>query len=611
MPQKISLISEKEASRVYLAGEENGSKLYILKEIIGEDLTSLYEHIRKVSSPYLPHIYEVSFTDNTTTILEEFVEGKSLADILSQSELPETTTLSLMLQLCDALAPLHESNPPLIHRDIKPENILVTPAGKLKLIDLDAARIYNEESDRDTRLLGTKGYASPEQFGFAQTDTRSDIYSMGILFKELIAHSECNQDTKRMLNSIAEKASMLDPLKRYENVRKMQKDIMEISHHSLPKSRWSIGFGCLTLVLIAVIVYLCCRLNTLRAVDTADTTVVAAQSPITQSQYSTPYRNEMQEDGLVVFLGHPVSLDNLLKENGISLSVPFSAKISSSDSRILSVEGSLLTGWQEGCVTVKCFSEQEQELGVWTVYVTTSNDGVNPLQHREAAAKDFFQLIESHSVTVANMQYTADRINTLQDFITFLSTAGITLEKEELPFLGRPRWYIMPSAQTQLERRMTNPVDVTNLALALLQYDFEDIGVVNLCGDGFLYMPYFYEDGTYYMIDFFKLFQGNTTDCILQFSDLESIAAYVMSFAYFEVNNEVIFMFSTNQQPAVPPLYLSYLNTGFENAIPPLELGLEECYYKTLKILYQKQDSALNVISFPSEDIPEDVPHEK
>ena len=87
------------------------------------------------------------------------------------------------MQICKALGILHNSG--IVHRDIKPENILVRGTEAV-LIDFDAARLVKPEHRTDTQIMGTTGYAAPEQFGFSQTDARADIYSLGIVFNEML-----------------------------------------------------------------------------------------------------------------------------------------------------------------------------------------------------------------------------------------------------------------------------------------------------------------------------------------------------------------------------------------------------------------------------------------
>lgn len=87
-------------------------------------------------------------------------------------------------QICNGLKEVHNKN--IVHRDLQPKNIIVDRHNHITIIDFDIARIRKEEADSDTEFLGTVGYASPEQFGFAQTDKRSDIYSLGVLIGDMV-----------------------------------------------------------------------------------------------------------------------------------------------------------------------------------------------------------------------------------------------------------------------------------------------------------------------------------------------------------------------------------------------------------------------------------------
>ena len=87
--------------------------------------------------------------------------------------------LGYALQLCNVLAYLHQQQPPIIFRDLKPTNVMVTANGHVFLIDFGIARIFKEGQEQDTVFLGSPGYAAPEQHGSAQTNPRSDLYSLG------------------------------------------------------------------------------------------------------------------------------------------------------------------------------------------------------------------------------------------------------------------------------------------------------------------------------------------------------------------------------------------------------------------------------------------------
>ena len=146
---------------------------------------------------FMPRIEDIYELPDKTVLIEEYVEGVSVLDDVRQREkLPASEAVCLTLQLCEIVAFLHAQNPPIIHRDIKPDNIICTrtqtPTGTrtgIKLIDFSIARSYNPQKDKDTVFMGTVGYAPPEQYGFGQTDMRSDIYAIGKTLLCTIAES--------------------------------------------------------------------------------------------------------------------------------------------------------------------------------------------------------------------------------------------------------------------------------------------------------------------------------------------------------------------------------------------------------------------------------------
>ena len=131
--------------------------------------------IQHLSSPHVPQIFEVIQDQEDTIIIEEYIHGETLASYLERGGIFSLQdTVSVLLQLCEALEAIHSCG--IIHRDIKPANILLNN-GRVVLIDFDAARQYQQNRQKDTVYMGTEGYAAPEQYGFSQTDSRSDIYS--------------------------------------------------------------------------------------------------------------------------------------------------------------------------------------------------------------------------------------------------------------------------------------------------------------------------------------------------------------------------------------------------------------------------------------------------
>jgi serine/threonine protein kinase len=136
----------------------------------------------RLSHPNLPHIYDAFNERGRSYLVMDFIDGKTLLQLLKESglrPLPVAQVLGYALQLCDVLAYLHQQHPPIIFRDLKPTNVMVTVDGHVFLIDFGIARIFKEGQEQDTTLLGSPGYAAPEQHGSAQTNPRSDLYSLG------------------------------------------------------------------------------------------------------------------------------------------------------------------------------------------------------------------------------------------------------------------------------------------------------------------------------------------------------------------------------------------------------------------------------------------------
>jgi serine/threonine protein kinase len=118
--------------------------------------------------------------DGKLIVVEEYVQGRSLKQVLDeQGLLNEEQAYEIAVQLVDILVRLHQLEPAIVHRDIKPSNIIIEKNGHVNLIDFNAARHVNADKNEDTRMLGTVYFAAPEQFGFGQSDERTDIYGLG------------------------------------------------------------------------------------------------------------------------------------------------------------------------------------------------------------------------------------------------------------------------------------------------------------------------------------------------------------------------------------------------------------------------------------------------
>jgi predicted Ser/Thr protein kinase len=209
--ETIELLKQSEKSAVHLVREKGGEQVFIRKELKGRQ--NIYWELQSCPHPYLPKLYEALFSGGVTTVIEEYIEGP----LLSAVELSEKQVRDAARELCCVLEFLHGKG--IIHRDIKPSNILLARDGHIRLIDFDAARMPKKDLEQDTRLLGTRGYAPPEQYGFAQTDGRTDVYSLGVTLKQLLGERAQKLRYRRVL----QRCTNLNPDKRYPSVRRMER----------------------------------------------------------------------------------------------------------------------------------------------------------------------------------------------------------------------------------------------------------------------------------------------------------------------------------------------------------------------------------------------------
>ena len=174
----------------------------------------------------VPEIYDVCTNGDETLIIEEFITGTRLSDILGEKKLKAAEAVKYCINICDALAFLHSNN--IVHRDIKPSNIIINADNEAMLIDLQTARKISEEHDNDTKNLGTVGYAAPEQFGIVQSMPSTDIYALGVMLNEMLTGKHPSiQTPEGKLGRIIEKCTHTPMLKRYQDVYELKKDLKQ------------------------------------------------------------------------------------------------------------------------------------------------------------------------------------------------------------------------------------------------------------------------------------------------------------------------------------------------------------------------------------------------
>lgn len=176
----------------------------------------VYRRLMGVSSPNLPAVFETAERDGRVITLEEYITGDTLDALLRGCPLTEGETRRIVRDVCAGLWVLHSMA--AVHRDVKPENIILS-GDRTVLIDFDSARMNKPEAAGDTRVLGTIGYAAPEQFGLAQSDCRTDIYAVGVLLNVMLTGEH---PSKRLaagrLGRVVSRCTMMDPNKRYRDI---------------------------------------------------------------------------------------------------------------------------------------------------------------------------------------------------------------------------------------------------------------------------------------------------------------------------------------------------------------------------------------------------------
>ena len=192
----LKLVNKKmmssEAEILQKMGKEGSGIPAFYGELSGDGLGNPVSLASSVSSASSDGSDDSASSDGSvgpaTGFLMEYIEGDSLQKLLDGGRtFTVRETAEAGLSFCAILGKLHGSDPPLIYRDFKPANILIRKDGSYVLIDYGACRIFKTEASRDTKMLGTEGYAAPEQYGgWEQSDVRTDIYGIGAVLHHML-----------------------------------------------------------------------------------------------------------------------------------------------------------------------------------------------------------------------------------------------------------------------------------------------------------------------------------------------------------------------------------------------------------------------------------------
>lgn len=230
-------LKESEDSSTFLVKETVTGILCVLKwgrNRQAEFLRNEMEIMEKMADRKLsgiPKTYRIFEENGEVYLVREYIEGMSLAQmVLQKGGISEAEICRISRKICQTAEQFQNPDEPMIHRDIKPENIVVTPGGEVVFIDFGTMRSYKKDGSRDTFVVGTRGTAAPEQYGYTQTDQRTDVYAIGQTMLYMVSESyEKNQLSEcavsRRMKKIIEKACSFEPDKRYGDAAQLRRAV--------------------------------------------------------------------------------------------------------------------------------------------------------------------------------------------------------------------------------------------------------------------------------------------------------------------------------------------------------------------------------------------------
>lgn len=230
-------LKESEDSSTFLVKETATGILCVLKwgrnrqtEFLRNEMEIMKKMAyRKLSG--IPKAYRIFEENGEVYLVREYIEGMSLAQmVLQKGGISEAEICRISRKICQTAEQFQNPDEPMIHRDIKPENIVVTPGSEVVFIDFGTMRSYKKDGSRDTFVVGTRGTAAPEQYGYTQTDQRTDVYAIGQTMLYMVSESyEMNQLSEcavsRRMKKIIEKACSFEPDKRYGDAAQLRRAV--------------------------------------------------------------------------------------------------------------------------------------------------------------------------------------------------------------------------------------------------------------------------------------------------------------------------------------------------------------------------------------------------
>ena len=213
----VSVLSENNECKVLRLRNKSTGKDLIARSL--PQKICAYEKLLTINCENISLIYECVDLDDGQIVLEEFISGITVADVMRSGKYRYRGTKRVLTAVSNALSVLHDKG--IVHRDIKPENIMISDSGRVVLIDLNISRIISS-APKDTVVMGTVGYASPEQLGVTASDARTDIYAVGVLLNVMLTGKHPSEIIARgKAGKIVRKCTSVNPDERYQSAEKL------------------------------------------------------------------------------------------------------------------------------------------------------------------------------------------------------------------------------------------------------------------------------------------------------------------------------------------------------------------------------------------------------
>ncbi len=224
--ETLTTLGGQDKEKVLLVKDRRTGKIAVKKYVSAQG-AMLYERLGGIQNRHMAKVYETASDGKSGVVIEEFINGVTLGKYLEERRILNPVEVCyIMTQLCEALVQIHENG--IVHRDLNPENIMISEDGIVKLIDFGIARTVKEDRGKDTAILGTVGYAAPEQFGFTQSDERTDIYALGVLMNVMLTGQLPGQQIYwpgTPLGAVIQKCLEIDPNKRFQKISQLQNQL--------------------------------------------------------------------------------------------------------------------------------------------------------------------------------------------------------------------------------------------------------------------------------------------------------------------------------------------------------------------------------------------------